>query len=76
MKTYTCPYCGYKMPEDEADQTCDEGCPTSRCIIDWSDWDEPRDVSEMTKDLVKAEGWRMYYEVADQLTPYRTIKHI
>jgi len=52
---YTCPYCSYEMPEDEADSTCDCGCPLCRHIIHWEDWDEPyRSVNEISFELRKA----------------------
>ena len=38
---YICPHCGYKMDEEEADSTCDEGCPVCRCIVEWEE--EPKD---------------------------------
>ena len=37
MKKYTCPHCGEDLTEEEAEQTCDEGCPCCRHIIEWDD---------------------------------------
>jgi len=36
---YICPYCDYIMDEEEADSTCDCGCPSCRKIIDWEDYE-------------------------------------
>ena len=44
---YTCPHCGYEMPEDEAESAYDNGCGSCRRYIDWSDYpDEIEDDDE------------------------------
>ena len=32
---YICPWCDYRMDEDEAEDTGDCGCPSCRKIIEW-----------------------------------------
>jgi hypothetical protein len=34
---YICPHCGEELTEEEAESTCDEGCPACRCIIEWDE---------------------------------------
>ena len=39
LPKYTCPYCDYHfLDESEAESAVDEGCPSCRKIIDWSDY--------------------------------------
>lgn len=53
--TYTCPYCGYEMPEEEADGCCDCGCPSCRRYIDWSDYpDLIEDDADTYEDIHEA----------------------
>jgi len=36
---YECPFCDYMfLDENEAEQTCDCGCPSCRKIIHWEEW--------------------------------------
>jgi len=36
---YICPWCDYNfLDESEAESAVDEGCPSCRKIIDWSDY--------------------------------------
>ncbi len=52
---YTCPHCGYEMPEDEAESCCDCGCPSCRRYIDWSDFpDMIEDDAEAHTELPEA----------------------
>ncbi len=45
----TCPHCGYKMPESEYEQVCDEGCPSCRRVFELSEFD----LFECMADLVR-----------------------
>jgi|GEM_PF-4128038 len=52
--TYTCPYCGYEMPEDEAESCCDCGCPSCRRYIDWEDYPNEIEDAEAHENIHEA----------------------
>ena len=53
MTTYTCPYCGEEMTEEEAESAYDCGCGSCRRTIDWSDYpDQIEEDDESLQDIL------------------------
>ena len=41
--TYTCPFCGEILTEEEAESVCDCGCPSCRHYFDVEDYENEED---------------------------------